>query len=402
MQYDVLIIGGGLVGASLALALKGSGLNILIVEAIESFKLQQADFDARSIALSKASKNILSSLDVWGAIEPYAMPIKQIHVSKQGQFGRTFLDSNKQRQDSFGYVSEISHLNQAMQQALLKEKNITYLCPAKLKNLVQTKTHAVANIDNNGKNIEVTAKLVVAADGTNSFVRKQLKLETIIEDYNQCAVVANIGLRRSHKNQAYERFTTSGLIALLPLTQQRAALVWATSKSEASDLIHLSEQDFLDKLQLQFGYRLGRFEIVGQRGQFPLKLQSMTICTVDRVVFIGNAAQTLHPVAGQGFNLGLRDQAILAELIIEACSLENVPKLLNKYKQRRQADQSRIINATDRLVKFFALNSCPFDLLQSLSLLSADIISPLKSRLVEHAMGFSAQNSKLACGIPLE
>lgn len=400
--YDVLIIGGGLVGASFALALKNSGLKLLIVEATTSTKLQDNDFDARSIALSKASKQILSSLSVWPAIEPYAMPIKKIHVSKKSQFGHTLLDHKKYNFDAFGYVAEIGYLNQAMQQALLNENNITYLCPAKLKKLVQKKEFVEATIEQQGKNIAVAAKLVVAADGTNSFVRKQLGLKTSSEDYRQTAVVANIGLRRTHHNHAYERFTSNGLIALLPMVQKRASLVWATSEEEANNLINLPEQDFLEKLQQQFGYRLGRFEKAGKRGKFPLKLQYMENAVVDRVVFIGNASQTLHPVAGQGFNLGLRDQAILAELIFKDKYLNNPVELLKNYQSQRHPDQKRIINATSRLVKFFALNSCPFDLLQSLSLISADLISPLKKSLVDYAMGFSAQNSKLACGIDLD
>lgn len=400
MQCDVLIIGGGLVGASLAVALKRSGLSIIVVEAYDSQSLRQKSFDARSIALADASKNILDGLELWSGIKKVSTPIKTIHVSKKSAFGHTSLNADKHKKFAFGYVSEIGDLNQEVQLSLEKQQNVLYISPAKLTDLIVEKDSATAKIEKGEKLITIESKIVVAADGTNSWVRKLLNIMPEMQDYKQSAVVANIGLRRTHSNVAYERFTSTGLIALLPMSGHRSSLVWATSPNDAKRIFELSKDDFLKELQQQFGYRLGRFEKVGKRGLFPLKLQYMKKSFNERVVFIGNASQTLHPVAGQGFNLGLRDVAILAELIISD-GIDSPEKLFEKYQEMRELDKKQIINSTGKLVKFFGSTPSIINFLQSLSLLAVDNISILQEILVHRAMGYSQQNSKLACGIPL-
>ena len=401
MPYDVLIIGGGLVGASLAIALKNSGLSILVVEANVSAKLQSDDFDARSIALSHASKTILEGIGVWGNLKKSATPIETIHVSKQSQYGRTLLKAQEHAKEAFGFVAEMAHLNQAFQPMLEAQGNVEYWENARLKTLeCEEDKAAVACIEKAGECITVSALLVVAADGTHSSVRSMLGMENDAKVYQQSAVVANIGLRRPHKQCAYERFTATGLIALLPMRRQRSALVWAMGSEDAKRIYALSDSDFLNELQNAFGYRLGRFIQVGRRGQFPLALTHMPKRTACRVAFIGNASQTLHPVAGQGFNLGLRDAAMLAELIHEEKTLLNPAAFLAHYESARQVDRDKIMKSTDYLVDFFALNGCVFNALQSAGLLLIDGLPILNKPLVQQAMGYSAQNSKLSCGIP--
>lgn len=400
MQCDVLIIGGGLVGASLAIALKDSNLSILIVESNSSQAMQAYDFDARSIALSEASKNILNGLGLWTQVAQVATAIETIHVSKKSQFGATLLDVRNYQKKAFGYVSEMGDLNQTVQSALNKQKNVRCLNPATLKTLVFKQGLTIADIEKENETIEITAKLVVAADGTHSFVRKLLEIEVVKEDYKQCAVVANIGLRRSHNQRAYERFTSTGLIALLPMRKQRAALVWATDPINAKRLYALSEEDFLNELQSEFGYRLGRFNKVGRRGSFPLQLQYMQKTVDNNIVFVGNSSQTLHPIAGQGFNLGLRDVAMLAELMLEEGIL-TPQNLLARFEKSRASDRKRTINSTNNLVKFFGFNLFPVYLIQTFGLMAVDLCSPLSEWLVKSAMGYSLTNSKLACNIPL-
>ncbi len=402
MQYDVLIIGGGLVGASVAIALKDSGLSILVVEANVSATLQSDDFDARSIALSHASKTILDGLGVWANLKKSVTPIEAIHVSKQSQYGRTLLKVQEHNIEAFGFVAEMAHLNQAFQPMLEAQGNVEYWHNARLKTLnCQEGKSAVACIEKGDECITVFASLIVAADGTHSSVRSILNMTNDTKVYQQSAVVANIGLRRSHKQCAYERFTATGLIALLPMRQQRSALVWAMGNEEAKRVSSLSDSEFLDELQNAFGYRLGRFIQVGRRGQFPLVLTHMPKRTACQVAFMGNASQTLHPVAGQGFNLGLRDAAILAEFIHQEKTLLNPASLLARYDALRQADRDKIMKSTDYLVDFFGLNGCVFSTLQSAGLLLADSLPVLNQPLVQQAMGYSAQNSKLSCGIPL-
>lgn len=403
LQTDIIIIGGGLVGASIALALQASPYQVAIIEANSSQQLQDGDFDARSIALSDASTHILQSIGVWQDIQKKAVAIKKIHVSKQQQFGRTLLDAAKHQLSAFGHVAELSHLNQALQPKLETVKNLTHFYSTKLTQLQETKNSIVATIDQNGKTQQIEAKLLIAADGTNSFVRKLINIENIIHDYHQNAIIANIGLRRPHQNIAYERFTQNGLIAMLPMSQQRSALVWAVASQNTQKLMALSDDDFINQLQNEFGYRLGKFTKVGKRFTFPLGLQQLEKTCYGRVAFIGNAAQTLHPVAGQGFNLGLRDAAFLAELLAEqhpeSLDCNNLAK---QYENVRKEDKQRIIMSTNQLVNFFGLNHFPFPSSQSAGLIATDLSGLLQSQLIYHAMGYGDHNSKLACQIPLE
>ena len=243
--------------------------------------------------------------------------------------------------------------------------------------------------------------MLVAADGTFSSVRTMINLSMETKCYQSSAIVANIGLRRAHRYWAYERFTQNGLIALLPMRKQRASLVWALAEHDVEEVFNLSDEGFLKVLQEAFGYRLGRFTQVGRRAKFPLKLSHMPQCISDRVVFVGSAAQTLHPVAGQGFNLGLRDIAVLAEVLHEAKDLENVAQLLQCYQQLRQGDRDKLMKSTDLLVEFFGLNNIVCQKLQSAGLLAIDNLSICNQLLVQQAMGYSALNSKLSCQIHL-
>lgn len=401
LECDILIVGGGLSGASLALALKNTGLQIIVVEAMPASNLQSNQFDSRSLALSKASQTIFESLDVWTELENFSTPITNIHVSKNKTFGRTFLKSEDFDLDAFGYVCELSQINQVLQKRLQTLDNFQHLCPARLKNIVLDQAKGVTTtVEVNAELINVQPKIVVAADGTRSFIREQLKLCTQKTEYNQTAIVANIGLRRAHQGIAYERFTDDGLIAMLPMSQQRASLVWACEPEHAEKLLSLSEQAFLKTLQENFGYRLGALEKLGKRSSFPLSLEVMSHVSHQQVIFVGNASQTLHPVAGQGFNLGLRDVAMLADSVL-AFPLDDWQAICKRYQSTREADRNRMIFSTDQLVKWFGVSGLVFRKLQSVALLAADIIPPIKSSLAYHAMGFSNINSRLASQIPL-
>lgn len=401
MNYDVVIVGGGLSGASLAIALQNSGLSILVLEANASEDLQKGSFDARSLALSDASKTILETLGVWQALASVATSIETIHVSKQSQFGRTLLKAVEHEKPAFGYVLEMAHLNQAFQPMVQEQANVTYWQNARLQQLSHGDEVVNLSIDTAEGNKQIAAALVVAADGTFSSVRSMLKLDVKTEHYNSAAIVANIGLRRAHKNIAYERFTQNGLIALLPMRKQRASLVWALDEAECERVFALDDASFLQALQATFGYRLGRFTQVGRRAKFPLNLSYMPKRTANRVVFVGNAAQTLHPVAGQGFNLGLRDVAVLAEVLNQSNSFDDISRTLQRYEALRQGDRDSLIQYTDSLVRFFGLNNMLCRKAQSIGLTGIDNLTIIKQALVSQAMGYNRYNSKLACRIPL-
>jgi 2-octaprenyl-6-methoxyphenol hydroxylase len=390
---DILIIGGGLTGATLMLALSDSPYRTLLVESSSFLSMVQPHFDARSLALAPASVRILQMLQIWPLLLPHACPIDRIHVSEQYGFGRAYFE-NEYSDEKLGYVLELQHINHALHQRLDMEQVLT---PAALIALDEVNGIATVRTATGIQNIK--AKLIVAADGVHSTVRILCQITPKIKDYHQQAVVANIGLARSHRQIAYERFTANGPLAMLPMNGLRASMVWALPPEQAKSLMALSDREFLVALQTQFGYRLGRFTSVGQRMSYPLKQVTMSEQVVGSIVFVGNAAHTLHPVAGQGFNLGLRDVAMLAQCIIHK-GLNAL--MLAEYAQSRKNDQNNITRLTDGLVRLFT-SLCPgVPLARRAGLVLFELIPALKALLARHARGFSGINPDLVCGIPLK
>lgn len=390
-QVDILIIGGGLTGATLMLALANKGYSTLLVEAKPLSDRIDPNFDARTLALSPASVKILQMIHVWPLLEDYATAIKTIHVSEQTRFGSTWMHANEK--NCLGYVVEMQYINRALYQLLASHQIIA---PATLTAL--DCNQGVATVSSTNGESTLNARLIVAADGTDSFVRQLCQLPAKNKDYGQHAIVANIGLARPHHNHAYERFTASGPLALLPMTDARASLVWALTPPDAERLVACEEKKFLQALQLAFGYRLGRFVRVGKRVVYPLKQVVMPQQVAGRVVFVGNAAHALHPVAGQGFNLGLRDISTLAQCIAEQ-GLD--ADMLQTYQQARRHDQTAIIHLTDSLVNLFSCNLPGLGIARGMALSALDNCSLLKNLLARYARGFAGVAPDLVCGIPL-
>ncbi len=391
-QVDILIVGGGLIGATLMLALTDLGYNVLLVEAKPFSNRVRTDFDARTLALAPASVRILKMLKIWPLLEEDATPIQTIHVSERGCFGTAQLQSEEN--NALGYVVEMQHINRALH-TLINEKQI--IAPAELIDL--DSVNGTATIQSAAGEFTVQARLIVASDGADSSVRQLCRLPTKTKDYQQMAVVANIGLARSHHNHAYERFTPSGPLALLPMTGLRASLVWALPPHEAERLTASSEHDFLKALQHAFGYRLGRLVKVGQRVNYPLRQVVMPESVSGAVVFVGNAAHTLHPVAGQGFNLGLRDVATLAQCVAQEGLDSN---MLQTYQQTRRYDQAAITQFTDGLIELFTSRVPGLGLVRGVGLIALDNVAVLKKILARHARGFAGIVPDLVCGIPLQ
>ena len=390
-EIDVLIVGGGLAGAALMLALADTGVSTLLVETQPFSDHVQANFDARSLAISPASVKILQMLNVWPLLRDSAASIETIHVSEQQRFGCARLYGEKQ--NPLGYVVEMQHISQALHQLL---DNQRIMAPAWLTAV--NATDGTAIITNASGNTTVRAHLIVAADGADSSVRALCGLETHIKHYAQHAIVANMGLTRAHQQCAYERFTSSGPLALLPLTGLRSSLVWALPPLEAERMMAMPDRDFLHQLQRAFGYRLGRFTRVGQRAMYPLKQVLMPQQVMGKVVFVGNAAHTLHPVAGQGFNLGLRDVAMLAQCIVQ----EGLgTDMLHTYQQSRRHDQTAIARFTDGLIEVFTSHLPGVALARSVGLMAIDNILLLKNILARYARGYAGITPDLVCGIAL-
>lgn len=391
-DVDILIIGGGLIGAALMLALANKGYRILLVEAQAFSTCLEADFDARTLALSPASVCILKTLGIWTLLDKKATPIKTIHVSEQGRFATARLE--EQSDDPLGYVLELQTIYQALHQRLPPE---ALLAPARL--IALDKTQGLATIQCANEQRQIKAGLIVAADGGQSTVRRLLALPVQFKDYEQQALIANIGLNRSHHNIAYERFTSTGPLAMLPMTDQRAALVWCLPPALARDYLVMDESLFLKRLQQTFGYKLGRFIKVGQRSTFPLRQMLMPEQVDWPVVFIGNAAHTLHPVAGQGFNLGLRDVAALAQCIIQ----QGIhPDMLIAYQAMRQSDQRTIARLTHGLVRIFGSQLPGMAWGRGLGMMVMDNTPYLKSLLSLYAGGYAGILPDLVCGIRLD
>lgn len=390
-QVDILIIGGGLTGASLMQALVNQGLTVRLVEAMPFSDKITADFDARTLALSPASVSILQQLKVWPLLEKKAVPINTIHISEQGLFGNTLL--NNTHQEPLGFVVEMQHINAALHQLLDKQ---SLLAPAKIISLDQTRTQAT--ISYNNKEHTVKARLIIAADGAHSTVRRLAGLTADIKDYQQQAIIANVGLNRPHQSIAYERFTASGPLALLPMSDQRASLVWALPSNEITAYQQLNDVEFLKKLQLTFGYRLGRFNQIGKRFVYPLQQIIMPKPVAWPLVFIGNAAHTLHPVAGQGFNLGLRDAALLAQCILQQ---ELSATMLDNYYSLRRLDQTIIKGFTNNLIDIFTSKSRGITCLRSLGFMGMQITPGIKQLLMHYTQGFGGITPNLVCGLPL-
>ncbi len=391
-SIDILIVGGGLAGAALLLALANTGYRCLLIEAQCFSERISPDFDARTLALSPASIRILQMLNVWPLLQAHATAIEAIYVSEQAHFGGTRL--YRKNEELLGAVLEMQHINQALHSLLDKD---SILAPARLINWDNEKH--IALVQQGEQTRQIKTRLLVAADGLNSMVRKLLNLPAEVKDYHQVALAANIGLSRSHANSAYERFTSMGPMAILPMSGQRSSLIWAMPPAAGQELMALDDRAFLSRVQTVFGYKLGRFLKAGKRHLFPLQQAIMPMQIQWPVVFVGNAAHTLHPVAGQGFNLGLRDVATLAQLIIEK-GLN--PPMLSHYQSMRRYDQTAISYFTDGLVELFTSPLPGVGLARRLGLMAMDNSPMLQKLLTYHARGFSGHVPDLACGIPLE
>ena len=390
-QVDILIIGGGLTGSALMLSLTNMGYKILLIEGKPLKSRAHADFDARSLALAPSSVNILQTLNIWQHLQQDASAIETIHVSERQNFGS--LRIKGEENSPLGFVVEMQNINSVLLN-MLNEKNI--ITKAKLINL--NNTDGLATIITDDGEVKIKAGLIIAADGTDSTARKLCNLTAESKDYNQHALVANIGLARAHKQYAYERFTSTGPLALLPMTGLRSSLVWSLEPKEAEMYSSCSEEFFLKSLQRAFGYRLGRLVKVGQRMVYPLRQVIMKETVIGKVVFIGNAAHTLHPVAGQGFNLGLRDVATLAQCIVKDGISS---KMLETYKLARCQDQNAILKFTDFLAEIFTNNAPGLSLMRGLGLVALDNSEILKKILARYARGFGGVIPDLACGLPL-
>lgn len=394
-DVDVLIVGGGLVGASLAIALDGSSLRVALAEAVPPKVDMQPSYDERNLALARASVNALDALRVWTHCSARATPIRRIHVSRRGEFGVVRLDAAKHGVDAFGATLPARELGNGLLARLNECKSLLRFAPAKLEAFRDDGDAVVATLAAADGERTLRTRLLVGADGTNSFVRSALGIESESTDYAQTAFVATVTPERAIES-AYERFTATGPVALLPLTQGRAGVVLTVPTDDASRVAALDDAGFVGLLHERFGWRLGRLSRPGKRVSYPLRRLCAQRIVAPRAVLVGNAAQTLHPIGAQGFNLGLRDALTLAELLIDDKGDPGDAALLAEYAARRREDREGTAAASDALARWTANESPPLKLLRSVGLLALDRVAPLQAAMIRRGMGFRGQVPRLA------
>lgn len=408
LRVDVAIAGGGLVGASLALALARLQLKVALLEAAPFGAADQPSFDDRSTALSNGSQRIFEQLGVWSLMEREATPIRRIHVSDQGRFGFARIDAREQGLNALGFVVVNRVMGAALWRRLSEEAGITVLAPAKVRSMQLQQDVQRLECEIDGTTRVVEARLAVAADGARSTLRQSAGIGSMSWDYEQVALVSNVFSQHFHNHVAYERFTSTGPIALLPLTEGRSGLVWTLKPEVANEVAQLSDTAFLERLQDAFGFRLGRFTRAGGRQLYPLSLTRSDEYVAERLAIVGNAAQTLHPIAGQGFNLGLRDAVSLAEVLADGRAQGSDAfdagdgMWLQRYREWRAADRGNIVRFTDGLVRLFSQPLGPLKLLRNVGMLAFDLMPSAKDALSQLSLGAAGRIPRLARGAPLE
>jgi len=394
-----------MIGTSLALALAPLDLRLLVVEAVARGAAEQPSFDERSTALSRSSQRMFEAMGLWPDIVAASTPIKHIHVSDKGRFGFAHIDAVEQKVEALGYVVINRVLGGVLQNALAEADNVDFLCPASITHLDGGDVHSSLQIETADGLRQVTCSLVVAADGANSAVRDMLGIGASRVEYGQWAVIGNLLPEKPPANVAYERFTDEGPLAMLPVADERAAFVWIQAPEMANKRLALDDEAFTAALQGAFGLRLGRFSRVGKRAAYPLALTRTNGLIARRGVVVGNAAHGLHPVAAQGFNLGLRDVAALcdciADEIAEGQADPGRAAVLETYAQWRQGDQRKLVRFTDSLVHLFADERLPVRMLRDIGMLGFDLIPGVRRLFARHTMGLAGRLPRLSRGVPL-
>jgi len=404
---DVLIAGGGAVGSALACALAELPLDVVLVEAREALELAQPGFDARVTALANGSAQILAGLDLWAELKGYAEPIRSIHISERGRFGAARIDAREENVPALGYTVENQTLGRVLWERLQRSQRLTVLAPAKVAAFEREPGAAVVFVERGQVTERIRARLVVAADGARSAVRAALGVETAKHDYGQRAVVFNCSTEARLDGRAFERFTQRGPIALLPLTGGRAGVIWTLPAGDAERIAALPEDAFRAQLQAAFGQRLGRFMRIGERHLYTLARVASGKVHGERAVLIGDAALRLHPVAGQGFNLALRDVATLAEVLADrfrarpgAADVGEADQL-ERYAAWRAADRQRVSSFTHGLIQLFGEALPGMGVGRGLGLLAFDVLPGAKALLARQTMGKAGRLPRLARGLKL-
>jgi 2-octaprenyl-6-methoxyphenol hydroxylase len=388
---DILIAGAGLVGASLAQMLASHNRKVIIVE--KNCLSAPPRPDARSLVLSYSSVQVLRALGIWSALAAQASLIENIQVSQLGHFGSARFEAARLGLAHFGAIIPADLLLQTVQQTLINSPTIAVLDTASIEK-IHLENGAQLHCKQGEKTFQLSAPLLVAADGSDSLLRKSQNIAVKTHDYQQIALITQVQIDKPHQQTAYERLTANGPIALLPRQGNYFGLVWTVATAEKEILLSYSDAEFLARLQKIFGYKIGKFLTVAARQTYPLQSIQAMQTVLPHFILLGNAAHTLHPIAGQGFNLGLRDAAALAELLVEQSEITFAD--LQNFEKQRHTDQQQIYRFTDRTIRL--LSHTLLAPLVSAGLISLDLLPFLQGRLVRKLLGYSGKIPKLLCG----
>jgi len=399
---DIAIVGGGLVGATLACALAPLGYRVAVVEAVAPRASHQPSYDDRTLALGRASTRILDGLGLWEALRGQATAIREVIVTELGRPGRVSLKPSELGLKHFGHVVEARVYGQAVLGHLHGLDDVVMHCPAQVTAVRADASAVRLHVAGADGEEELQAALLVAADGAASTVRRLLGVAVREKDYGQTAVICNVTPERPHGGRAFERMTSTGPMAVLPHRDLRCGLVWCVASEDAQALLDMPEEEFLRQATRRYGGELGAFVRMGRRSAYPLKLTLAADDTLPRVVILGNAAHAIHPAGAQGFNLGLRDVAVLAEVLAEAepggGGDPGTDGVLQRYSEWRRPDREATVAFSDGMVSLFSSPLALSGAVRTLGLLAHGLFPPLRRRLATQAMGYRGRVPRLARG----
>ncbi|PHM49752.1 2-octaprenyl-6-methoxyphenyl hydroxylase [Xenorhabdus miraniensis] len=392
---NVIIVGGGMAGATLALAISSLSrgrLQVSLIEAAEPTQ-EHPGFDARAIALAYGTCQRLDQIDIWSALKHCVTPITHVHVSDRGHNGFVNIRADDHDIPALGNVIELHDAGIHLFDLLKQSPNIKLYCPATV-NSVERLENSVTVTLNNGE--KLTGELLVAADGSHSAIAQACNIPYQRQSYDQVAIIANVLTSEHPQGRAFERFTEHGPLALLPMSEGRSSLVWCHPLDKQSEINGWSQAEFIQHLQQAFGWRLGKILETGQRYSYPLALSTANQQISHRLALVGNASQTLHPIAGQGFNLGMRDVMALAQSISEAAIVGQdigAYKILAQYQQQREADRETTIGITDGLVRLFANDYLPLRIGRNLGLMTMETLPPIRDLFARQTLGWVTRSA---------
>ncbi|MDO7211212.1 FAD-dependent monooxygenase [Acinetobacter nosocomialis] len=402
MQQQVIIVGGGMVGLSLSLMLAKANIAVKLLEAVkypnyddQNVAPYHSSFDARNTALSRRSVQIYQKLGLWDALQQHATPILQVHITEQGSFGKARLVAEQEKVESFGQVIENAWLGRVLLTQVRQQPLIELIDGVQVTALTQDAEQVHIEAQRGDEVLKLESKLLIAADGRDSFCRQAIGVGVDVHDYDQVAIVTTVQTSKPHEQVGFERFSALGPLALLPLPgEYRRSVVWPVKKgTEGEWLGEENDQHFLDALQKTYGDRAGKFEKTGKRFSYPLSQVLAHKQAVGRVILMGNAAHTIHPVAGQGFNLCLRDADVLLRYLVNQLSASDDignPDNLLAYEQARLSDQQRVIKFCDTVVRGFSNQNPLLKLIRNTGLIAFDVIPGVKPLVANYAMGLKA------------